>query len=76
MDNARWQEVRKRKKLWLFAFIGYVPFCFAFALLAHQYFHHDKLIPLFAILWMLFVAIAAFRYIALSEKLKKDSGGN
>lgn len=76
MDDIRWREVRKRKKLWLFAFIGYIPFTYAFILLAHQVFHEDKLIPVFAISWMVFVAIAASRYIGLSERLKKEAGGN
>lgn len=70
-DDVRWREVRKRKKLWLFAFIGYVPFSFAFGLLAHRLFRSEKPAIAFAISWMLFIAIAAFRYIVLSERLGK-----
>jgi len=60
--DIQWGELKKRKKLALFAFFGYVPITFAFGLLMHPLLQTDKPVFVFAIAWMLFFAVALARY--------------
>jgi len=60
--DVQWRELKSRRNLALFAFIGYVPITFAFALLTHNLFRSDKPVFPFAIAWMAFVAVAGARY--------------
>jgi hypothetical protein len=55
------ESKRRRNQAW-FAFIGYVPITFAFALLTPKLFHAEKPVLVFVILWMMFFAIAGVRY--------------
>ena len=56
-----WQEYRKRRKLALFAFLGYMPVVFVIALVSIRLFHTT--IPAFvaALSWMVFYAVASMR---------------
>jgi hypothetical protein len=60
--DIQWGELKKRKNLVLFAFFGYVPITFAFALLTHPLLLSDKPVFVFGIAWMLFFAVASARY--------------
>jgi hypothetical protein len=57
----QWRELKKRRNLAFFAFIGYVPITFAFGLIAHSLFKSEIPVFVFAIAWMLFIAIAGHR---------------
>ena len=59
--DDQWRELKSRRKLALFAFIGYVPITLAFALLTHNLFRNDKPVFAFAIAWMVFAVVAAAR---------------
>jgi hypothetical protein len=59
--GVQWRELKKRRNLALFAFIGYVPITFAFGLLTHHFFQSEKPVFVFAIAWMLFYAVAGNR---------------
>ncbi len=56
-----WQEYRRRRNLALFAFLGYVPFVFVFAVVTERLFHSTP--PGFAVAlgWMIFLAVASIR---------------
>jgi hypothetical protein len=60
--EVHWRELKRRRNLALFAFAGYVPITFAFGVLAENYFHTDKPVFVFAISWMLLVAITGVRH--------------
>ncbi len=60
--EVHWRDLKRRRNQLLFAFIGYVPITFAFAVLAEKLFHSDKPAFVFAISWMLLFAIAGVRH--------------
>ena len=60
--DANWQELKRRRNQWLFAFIGYIPITFLFGLLTYSLFHSEKPVFVFAIAWMLFFVVAGNRY--------------
>ncbi len=53
-----WEEYRRRRKVWLFAVIGYVPIVFAVALLSMSLFSTFTPAFVVAFVWMAFLAIA------------------
>ena len=60
--EVHWRDLKRRRNQLLFAFIGYVPITFVFAVLAEKLFHSDKPAFVFAISWMLLFAIAGVRH--------------
>jgi hypothetical protein len=60
--EVHWRELKRRRNLALFAFAGYVPITFAFGVLVENLFHSDKPVFVFALSWMLFVAITGIRH--------------
>jgi hypothetical protein len=60
--DDRWQELKRRRNLALFAFIGYVPITVGFVLLTHNFLQSDKAAFAFAIAWILFAMVASLRH--------------
>lgn len=57
-----WQEYRKRRNLALFAFLGYMPVVFAFAVVTIRLFHTTTPAFIAAFSWMIFYAVASMRF--------------
>ncbi|MFY9791997.1 MAG: hypothetical protein WAJ99_12480 [Candidatus Sulfotelmatobacter sp.] len=49
-----WQDYRKRRNLVLFAFLGYTPALFVFAVVTIRLFHTTMLAFIAAFSWMIF----------------------
>jgi len=57
-----WREYRKRRNLALFAFFGYVPVVFVFAVATIRLFHTTTPAFIAAFSWMAFYAFAGIRF--------------
>jgi hypothetical protein len=57
----QWREYRKRRNLFLFAFLGFVPTVGAFGSLTRRMPHTEVLFAIFAFSWMAFFAVAIIR---------------
>src|SRR5258708_34450184 len=57
-----WQEYRKRRSLALFAFLGYVPIVFGFAVVTMRLFHTTTPAFIAGFSWMAFYAFAGIRF--------------
>src|SRR5271157_3457985 len=57
-----WEGYRKRRNMFLFAFLGYVPIVFVIAMATERLFHNITPASVVAIGWMIFFAVAGIRY--------------
>jgi hypothetical protein len=57
-----WQEYRKRRNLALFAFLGYMPVVFMFAVVTMRLFHSETPAYVAAFSWMAFYAFTSLRF--------------
>ena len=55
--SGAWQEYRKRRNLFLFAFVGYVPIVFLVVVVTIGLFHSDKPAFAAAFAWMAFFVV-------------------
>jgi hypothetical protein len=60
-----WQEYRKRRNLALFAFLGYMPVAFVFALVTIRLFHTTTPAFIAASSWMMFHVVASMRFTSV-----------
>jgi hypothetical protein len=59
--EQQWNEYRKRRNQFLFAFLGYVPINGALDFLSITVFHTDKPAFVLGFAWMAFVAVTGIR---------------
>jgi hypothetical protein len=57
-----WDEYRRRRKLNLFAFIGYLPVVFGTAVIAEPLIHFPGAPIVVMVGWMIFIAVADVRH--------------
>src|SRR6266550_8969240 len=59
-----WEDYRRRRRLFLIAWLGYLPGMGAIAILLERIFHNEVIIMAVALCWMVFFAVSGSRLIS------------
>src|ERR1700745_1068184 len=60
--EQQWNEYKRRRNLFLLAFVGYLPVVSTLGSLSVRVFHTQSLFPIVAFSWMGFIAVAGLRF--------------